>query len=245
MTIANVRKEDGGEYVCLAKNLLNKDSAAAQITVIEELKFILIPPMKVIISSFSDVKLNCSAKGAVEISWKRSGQSHLPNHILYPNGTLVLKSLTSKDAGTYVCVARNIYRSIEANTLIEVIPRSCSDLKSSRGGNSSGDYIIDPDGKGEVTAFSVYCDMSIKGRVGVTIIGHDSESRILLLMLDVLLIEDVTVKMCDTLESALLSWQHSLASHRTVNSLSSLSAIMTSSLWSKVMRGGCPVMEHG
>ncbi|XP_078352486.1 uncharacterized protein LOC144637232 isoform X2 [Oculina patagonica] len=53
---------------------------------------------------------------------------------------------------------------------------SCSDLKSVFGGNS-GYYMIDPDGKGGVTPFSVYCDMSDKGGVGVTVISHDSESR--------------------------------------------------------------------
>ena len=37
--------------------------------------------------------------------------------------------------------------------------------------------MIDPDGKGGVTPFSVYCDISDKGGVGVTVIGHDSEIR--------------------------------------------------------------------
>ena len=55
---------------------------------------------------------------------------------------------------------------------------SCSSLKSGRSGRSSGNYTIDPDGKGGVAPFSVYCDMSDKGGVGVTVISHDSESRI-------------------------------------------------------------------
>ncbi|KAL9952607.1 hypothetical protein ACROYT_G039883 [Oculina patagonica] len=177
MTIANVRKEDAGDYVCSAKNLLNEESAVAQITVIEELKFKLLPSVKVVTSSSRDVILNCTAQGAIDISWKRAGHSHLPNHILYPNGTLVLKRFTPKDVGTYTCVARNFHRSIKTNTLIEVIPKSCSALKSGSSGSSSGNYMIDPDGKGGVTPFSVYCDMSDKGSVGVTIISHDSESR--------------------------------------------------------------------
>ena len=37
--------------------------------------------------------------------------------------------------------------------------------------------MIDPDGKGGVAPISVYCDMSDKGGVGVTVISHDSESR--------------------------------------------------------------------
>ncbi|KAL9952578.1 hypothetical protein ACROYT_G039848 [Oculina patagonica] len=167
----------GGDYVCSAKNLLNEDSAVAQIMVIEELKFKFLPPVKLVVSSSSDAILNCTAQGATETSWKRSGHSQLPNHILYPNGTLVVKSVTLNDAGTYTCVARNFHRSIKANALIEVLPKSCSDLKSSRSESSSGNCMIDPDGKGGVTPFSVYCDMSDKGGAGVTIISHDSESR--------------------------------------------------------------------
>ena len=177
LIIHSLTKADGGDYVCSAKNLLNEDSVVAQITVIEELKFRLLPPVKLVKSSSSDVVVNCTAQGAIDISWKRSGQSHLPNHILYPNGTLVLKSVDLNDAGTYSCVARNFHRSVNANVLLEVIPESCSELKSSRGGSSSGNYMIDPDGKGGETPFSVYCDMSDKGAVGVTVISHDSESR--------------------------------------------------------------------
>ena len=41
----------------------------------------------------------------------------------------------------------------------------------------SGNYRIDPDGPGGLTPFTVYCDMSDKNGVGVTVISHDSESR--------------------------------------------------------------------
>ena len=52
--------------------------------------------------------------------------------------------------------------------------KSCSSIKS---GSSSGSYIIDPDGKVGVAPFSVYCDMSDKGGVGVTVISHNTERR--------------------------------------------------------------------
>ena len=41
----------------------------------------------------------------------------------------------------------------------------------------SGNYVINPDGKGGLAPFTVYCDMSDKNGVGVTVISHDSESR--------------------------------------------------------------------
>jgi len=43
--------------------------------------------------------------------------------------------------------------------------------------SGSGNYIIDPDGEGGLAPFTVYCDMTAKNGVGVTVISHDSESR--------------------------------------------------------------------
>ena len=102
------------------------------------------------------------------------------NHVLYPNGTLLLTNISPNDAGSYRCVAKNSLRSVTATSVIEVnnvTPKSCSNTKLKCSEKPSGNYIIDPDGKGGVAPFSVYCDMSDKGGVGVTVISHDSESR--------------------------------------------------------------------
>ena len=178
LTILNIGRADGGAYACVAKNVLGKDSAVAQLMVLGKLIFTLIPAMKVAALDFSNVTLNCRAKGSLEIVWRRAGQSLPHNHVLYPNGTLLLRSVSSSDAGVYTCVARNSQRSIEVTSVLEVFPStSCSRIKSTLSGSSSGNYMIDPDGKGGVAPFRVYCDMSDKGGVGVAIISHDSESR--------------------------------------------------------------------
>ena len=177
MTILRVTKEDRGTYVCSVKNLLGKDSALAQVTVIDRLKFILKPPLKAAASEFSNLMLNCKANGALEVTWKRTNKYLPRTHVIFPNGTLFLKKVTTNDAGSYTCVAKNYQRTIMASSTVEVRWRSCSSIKSGRSGSSSGNYIIDPDGKGGVAPFSVYCDMSDKGGVGVTIVSHDSESR--------------------------------------------------------------------
>jgi len=179
LNIVNIAKADGGTYECAVKNLLGQDSALAQVTVIDELRFTLTPPGTVVASVYNNAKLNCMAKGSVHMDWKRSRQNLPQNHVIYPNGTLLLRSVSSSDAGAYTCVAKNSQRSIEVTSVLEVFntPMSCSKIKLGRSGSSSGNYMIDPDGKGGVTPFGVYCDMSEKGGVGVTVISHDSESR--------------------------------------------------------------------
>ena len=179
MTIRNVAKADSGDYACSAKNLLGQDFVVAQVTVIGNVKFTFTPSLKATVSESSNLLLDCAAKGNAEITWKRTGKVLPHNHVAYPNGTLLLRNVVPNNAGTYTCVAKNALRSVEANSVVEVLKilNSCSSIKSGRSGSSSGSYIIDPDGKGGVASFSVYCDMSDKGGVGVTVINHDSESR--------------------------------------------------------------------
>ena len=178
VSIASVTKADGGTYACSAKNLLGEDSAVALVAVIDRLQFTLTPPIKLVVPTFGNQMLNCQAQGSNEISWKRSNKNLPQNHVIFPNGTLFLRQVTTNDAGTYTCVARNYQRTIMPSSTVEVLkPMSCSRIKSGRSGSSSGNYIIDPDGKGGVAPFSVYCDMSDKGGVGVTVISHDSERR--------------------------------------------------------------------
>ena len=182
MTILSVTKADGGAYACSVKNLLSQDSAVALVTVIDRLEFVLAPPSTVVANESSDIIVNCAAHGEKDIVWERQSQAIPKNHAIFSNGTLLLRMVSLNDAGTYKCVAKNYHRSIKTASVVEVLslhvkPKTCSEIKSKQPGRSSGNYMIDPDGEGGVTSFSVYCDMNDKGGVGVTVISHDSESR--------------------------------------------------------------------
>ena len=63
--------------------------------------------------------------------------------------------------------------------IIFYIGKTCSDIKLHSPQAKSGSYVIDPDGIGGYEPFTVSCDMTDKYEVGVTVIGHDSEDRIL------------------------------------------------------------------
>ena len=58
-------------------------------------------------------------------------------------------------------------------------PETCSALLIQRPSRPSGRFYINPRGLGSSSSFQVLCDMTSKNGVGVTEIGHDNESRIL------------------------------------------------------------------
>ena len=53
---------------------------------------------------------------------------------------------------------------------------SCHDLRAKYPSLTTGVYDINPT-KGKSANFQVFCDMTSKDSIGVTVIGHDSESR--------------------------------------------------------------------
>ena len=69
-------------------------------------------------------------------------------------------------------------KTIEAKVKISspVTAASCSVVRKYVS-SVSGNYVIDPDGEGGLAPFTVFCDMTDKNGVGVTVVSHDSESR--------------------------------------------------------------------
>ena len=182
LTIYKMRKSDGGTYICKAENILGSVSVATLLVMFSPLRFKVRPPQEVTAASFgSTLRLPCVAESDLRprITWTRDGKFSLPGQFfVLQNGTLVIQNIKKLHQGYYTCRATNAVKTIEAKVKINspVTAASCSEIrKHVRSG--SGNYVIDPDGKGGLAPFSVYCDMNDKKGVGVTVISHDSESR--------------------------------------------------------------------
>ena len=181
LNIYQLRRKDGGVYICKAKNVLGSVIESVQLIVFLRLKFEVSPPQEVTPFIGDAVSLPCIAKSDLRlfITWKKDIKSRLPvDSKVLPNGTLVLHNIQKSHHGTYTCTATNALATIRAKVIVNIpLASSCSVMRKHTS-EASGKYVIDPDGAGGLAPFTVYCDMTDKDGIGVTVISHDSESRI-------------------------------------------------------------------
>ena len=181
LSIYKATKNDGGIYVCKAENVLGHATGTIQLMVFSPLRFKVRPPQEVTPVIGFDVHLPCLAESDLRptVTWEKDRKSSLPvaTHLL-PNGTLLFRKIKKSHQGSYICRATNALTTIEAkvkiNSPLAVV--SCSVIEKYVS-SVSGNYAIDPDGEGGLAPFTVFCYMTDKSGVGVTGIGHDSESR--------------------------------------------------------------------
>ena len=178
LTILNVTTDESGLYVCTATSIIGTKSASVQLRVYTALKFITRPPSSVVVKADETLKLPCSASSDLQptISWLFNGIPSLPQGACFDaSNNLIISSVDLTHIGTYTCSATNSLSSLQTDVIVKY-PETCSKVKANISDNS-GDYIIDPDGvKGEAP-FTVYCNMTGQGGVGVTVVSHDSENR--------------------------------------------------------------------
>ena len=182
LKIYSVTKKDGGTYICKAENILGSVTDTAQLTVYSPLRFKVLPPKQVNpIMLGSTLRLPCVTESdlSTAIAWTMDGVGTLPaeTHVLQ-SGTLVIENIGKSHKGYYTCTASNTLATITTKVKINspVKDASCSVIKKYVS-SVSGNYVIDPDGEGGLAPFTVFCDMTDKSGVGVTVISHDSESR--------------------------------------------------------------------
>ena len=180
MKIFGVARKDGGIYICKAENILGSTTDTVLLIVYSPLRFKVPPPQQVTPNYGSTLHLPCVAESELSttITWLKNGVSvHPANTHVLQSGTLVIENIKNSPEGSYTCRASNALATIEATVKINApIPASCSEVKKYIS-SVSGNYATDPDGEGGLAPFTVFCDMTDKSGVGVTVISHDSESR--------------------------------------------------------------------
>jgi len=181
LTIYKVKAKDGGTYICKAENILGSATDTVQLMVFSRLRFKVRPPQVLTSALGYTVHLPCLAESDLTptITWTKDGKSSLPvDSNVLRNGTLVLQNIKKSHEGSYTCRATNALTAIEAKVKINspVTAASCSVIRK-HVSSVSGNYIIDSDGEGGLAPFTVFCNMTDKNGVGVTVISHDSESR--------------------------------------------------------------------
>ena len=181
LTIYDVAKNDGGIYMCKAENIIGWARSTVLVMVFSPLRFKVRPPHEVTPLFGFNVRLPCLAESDLKpaVTWKKEGKLLLlANTYVLTNGTLLFRDIKQSHEGTYICRATNALTTIEAKVKINspIIATSCSVIRKYFS-SVSGNYVIDPDGEGGQASFTVFCDMTDKSGVGVTVIGHDSESR--------------------------------------------------------------------
>ncbi|XP_074463173.1 matrix-remodeling-associated protein 5 isoform X1 [Larus michahellis] len=118
--IRNVSPKDSGTYECIAANMVGAARRTIQLHVkkhASNAKITGSSPLRTDVTYGSILHLDCSASGDPwpRILWRLPSKrmidslhSSLETRIkVFSNGTLVVHSVTDKDAGDYLCVARN------------------------------------------------------------------------------------------------------------------------------------------
>ena len=179
LKIFKVTRKDGGIYICKAENILGSVTDTAQLIVYSPLRFKVLPPQEVTPYTGSTLRLPCVAESelSTRITWLKNGVGVLPKntHVLQ-SGALVIENIKKTQKGSYICRASNALATIEAKVQITPVVPSCSEVEKYIS-SVSGNYVIDPDGEGGLAPFTVFCDMTDKSGVGLTVISHDSENR--------------------------------------------------------------------
>ena len=180
ITILNVTTQDNGSYVCTATNPCSTKSSSVLLRVYSALKFVIKPPSNVTVMAYKAVILRCSASSDLmpTILWTYNETFSLPSGADVDSlNALIILSANISHSGTYTCNATDAFSSIQTSVTVHVkYPETCSKLKANIS-DVSGDYLIDPDGDLGEDPFPVYCNMTDKGGVGVTVVSHNSENR--------------------------------------------------------------------
>ncbi|KXJ07130.1 Neurofascin [Exaiptasia diaphana] len=106
LLIKDIKKEDGGIYLCKAENILGKVTKHAQIMVLPSLVFTVKPPAHLMLFAGMKAVLDCQAANALELVWMKDNKPVGGSVIVHSNGTLTITRASTQDNGNYACIAR-------------------------------------------------------------------------------------------------------------------------------------------
>lgn len=175
LTILNVRTEDSGSYVCNATNKVGINSSSVGLQVFCSLVSINKSASTVVLYVGQALQLSCPASVDAAMVWMHNGTTTLPQGALNESqNTLIIFPLSKDHAGNFSCTSGN---SLLLNINLSVkYPETCTTVKQHIC-DVTRHYVIDSDGERGEARFTVYCNMTAKGGIGVTSVSHDSEAR--------------------------------------------------------------------
>ncbi|NXC04914.1 HMCN2 protein, partial [Orthonyx spaldingii] len=114
---------DVGQYQCVAEN--DAGTAAKVVTLaLQSAPVVTVTPGEVRVPAGQRVLLHCAVSGepTPSVEWQRDGEPlpEGPHTRVLPNATLLLLSVSHRDAGSYSCLARNALGSAVAHTSLDV-----------------------------------------------------------------------------------------------------------------------------
>ena len=125
LQLLNARKIDSDWYICSVTNLLGIFERRTLVVIVSHPRFTVKPPLSIFAVLGGTLTLNCSASGDPQpvISWRKQG-GHLPvGRNLQINGALVIRDITKKDTGYYICTATSAgVFGVETLTHIQLYP---------------------------------------------------------------------------------------------------------------------------
>uniref|UniRef100_A0A8D3B3J8 Neural cell adhesion molecule L1-like protein n=1 Tax=Scophthalmus maximus TaxID=52904 RepID=A0A8D3B3J8_SCOMX len=170
LQIIRAEKDDSGEYVCAAFNMMG-DSAVTAVLDVKDPTKIVAPPRDVQIVSGTTAQLMCQAehdkslRSTFEVVWRKDGEE-IPlsfeenSRYVVDDGMLQIMNVNLSDQGIYSCIARTLLDEDSATALLTVLdvpdaPRNLqlSELQSPR--NVSLSWVPGIDHNSSVTEFIV------------------------------------------------------------------------------------------
>ncbi|XP_028399386.1 peroxidasin homolog [Dendronephthya gigantea] len=119
-TIEDVKKDDAGEYVCVANNSIGSDSKSATLIVTVKPAVTVSCSSQVIVKEGDNFTCVCTEQGSnppATVTWYKDGKQ-ISNQ-RRERQTLSISNIEKKDSGTYRCEAKNLVSDEEKS--IEII----------------------------------------------------------------------------------------------------------------------------